>query len=174
MKKLGLFIVILSFVITSCGGYSDRRYNDTVPISNSNVLESENTENDSIDRIQNFNSLKESLPELKNFKTAYKFTDENGTNFEIYIKRDGSVIIINDNGRVYYCTTFDYSVINGGLEIKPSGDEIYIAFPGGYEKIGEFQGIQIKGNWVYAPGNHSQSNNPNWRLPIEKLKHESK
>lgn len=163
MKTNFSFIIlalILSVGFVNCNNKNNYDYSyDTA------VYEEEETTTE-VDNEQQSMIDPESIPELKDYKGLYKVTDENGTEFDIYFTKENSVIITTSNGKIYYCMIMDYTSIDSGIYIEPSEGEFKMQFKGGEETVSTFGSIVLKDNWIYGSRKYSESNNPNWRLPV--------
>lgn len=172
-----LFIALAMMFLSSCGGGRvdndssyNRNYSDEEYASSDRDYTSEIQGPSEDEQLQTKLAEIQQMPELKNYKGLYKFTDENGTSFDVYFTNEGSVIITTSNADVYYCQFSDYTNIDDGIWVKPSEGEINISFKGGEEKIKNYNTLVIKDNWIYASTSYADSNNPNWRLPIKAVK----
>lgn len=171
-----LFIAVAMMFLSSCGGgrvdnYSsyNSNYSDKEYASSDRDYTSENQGPSEDEQLQTKLAEIQQMPELKNYKGLYKFTDENGTSFDVYFTNEGSVIITTSNADVYYCQFSDYYG-SSDIRITPSEGEINISFKGGEEKIKNYNTLVIKDKWIYASTSYADSNNPNWRLPVKAVK----
>ena len=168
--KLILSVAIV-LIVSSCGG---RKYDEYAVIETAEVEVIEETVNDNNEEnkddgmsvAQKLEEFK-SLPELQDYKSLYEVTDKAGNTFDIYFTKENSVIVTSSNGNIYYCTLSDYTNIDSGYYIKSTDNAIPIQFEGGNSE--EYYPFVLKGDWLYANYDYAESNNPKWRLPVERI-----
>lgn len=101
---------------------------------------------------------------------TYEVTDKIGQTLVITLKDDETATVTFE-GETYYCTWVDYSSIQGGIQIAyDSSDKIRpcLVFEGGSDSF--VRSGSLKDGWYYASYERAQANNPQWRLPVKKIK----
>ena len=172
MKNIFLILTLI-FLLTNC---DNNRYYGNYN-ANSSSVNSQSEEQDSINAKINRDEALEKIkkqPELANYIAQYRFTDKNDNIFDIFVTKEESSVIVDNNANVFYASYTDYEHIDPGIDIKPSNDSnLTIRFEGGnYEKAKGINAyifaLRIDGDWIYNKEYYSEKH-PRWRLPIQMI-----
>lgn len=101
--------------------------------------------------------------------TLSKATDERGKVFYFLLNGDGSAKATAPDWKgTAYGNWEDFSSIGMGTRVMLDEYEPVILYKGGYEQGYTKNHLYIKDGWLYAGGDYAKSNNPNWRIKVEK------
>lgn len=98
---------------------------------------------------------------------TYVFTDELGDQWTLMLNEDKSGQL-QKGDYIAYCSWKDYRKINKGIEIKFAANKPTIWFKAGVEE--EMWVTHMVDGYFYASNSIAATKDPNWRLPITKIR----
>lgn len=172
MKKIVLILPLIALLSVSCNNNNDadnRRIQELedkiAQLENNNSVSNTAVDNVETNKIDNTN------PTFNDYVGTWELIDKNGNKFQFNIEPDKTATVIYDNGKVEYGSAYiDYTMKSLSFHFTNGyRDNVCINFPEGVQ--GKYEDSpQIRDGWFYNTYKNAKAKNPNWRLPIKKVK----